>query len=157
MKKTLLLLTPLLIFLSACNSKPSFDTDLLLGEWYYYDTFDIDDEDEEYEVEGEEILRFINEKEFYSVFTFSIDGEHVGDLICEGEYEVIGNTIKYNVPESKKKLTLNKDYYESSLDYNYALKELEKTDFFTDDKVVSISAQTLVLEDEDGEREYEKL
>ena len=89
MKKLLLFLTPLLLLLSACTTKPSFDTSLLIGKWYAYHS--------EYE-DGIEstttlALAFTNENEIYIEAKVNIDGDYFCQITCHGEYKVNGDII----------------------------------------------------------------
>lgn len=153
MKKILLFLTPILILLSACNKKPAFDTNLLIGQWLR-SSYDFD---EGLETELITIMHFINEKEVSIKTKSYVNGEYRGVIIVEGEYEVSGNDIKYNIPPSQLEISRNEDFYDSSLEHNQAIKELKKIlledwPWDYDDTVISITEDYLILEGDEGER-----
>ena len=157
MKKLLLFLTPILILLGGCNTKPSFDTSLLIGKWYAYDI--------EYE-DGIEsttslALVFANEKDVYMEAKFNVDGDYFGQITGQGEYKVSGNTIRMNFPDSQIKFSVNKDFFDTTAEYNLALKELKKellkdNEPWSETKVISISAEKLIVEEDGDLIEFDK-
>lgn len=157
MKKYLLFLTLLLILLGGCSRKPAFDTSLLIGKWYAYN-FEYEDG-----IESSTALAvvFANEKDVYMEAKFNIDGDYFGQIVAEGEYKVSGNTIKMNFPDSQIKFSVNKNFFDTSAEYDLALKEMKK-EFLEDNeplsetKVISISAQKLIVEDDGELIEFDK-
>lgn len=167
MKKILLFLTPLLILLGGCNSKPSNDTSLLIeklndtsqliGKWYKY----IVDNEDGIESTGTICLDFTSEKDLILDFKINIDGEYYSEIIAHGEYKVSGNTIKYNIPDSQVEYSVNKDFFDTTSEYNNALKEIKKefmenNEPWSEMKVISITDDQLLIQ-EDGElMQFEK-
>lgn len=157
MKKLLLFLTLLLILLGGCSRKPSFDTSLLIGKWYAYN-FEYEDG-----MESSTALAvvFANENEVYIEAKFNVDGDYFGQINSQGEYKVSGNTIKINIPDSQTEFSINEDFFDTSAEYNLALKEMKK-EFLKDNepwsetKVISISAQKLIVEDDGELIEFDK-
>lgn len=158
MKKLLLFLTPLLILLGGCSTKPAFDTSLLIGKWYAYN-FEYEDG-----IESSTALAliFANEKEVYIEAKFNIDGDYFGQITGQGEYKVSGNTIKINIPDSQWNSSVNKDFFDTSAEYKQALKEIEKefledNEPWSESKVISITAEKLIVEEDDEIFEFCKL
>lgn len=157
MKKLLLFLTLLIILLGGCSRKPAFDTSLLIGKWYAYNL--------EYEdgIESSTALAvvFANEKDIYMEAKFNVDGDYFGQIKGQGEYTVSGNTIKINIPDSQWESSVNKDFFDSAAEYEQALKEIKK-EFLEDNepwsqtKVISISAEKLIVEDDGELIEFDK-
>lgn len=158
MKKLLLFLTPLLILLGGCSSKPSFDTSILIGKWYAY-SFEYEDG-----IESSTALAlvFANEKDVYIEAKVNIDGDYFGQLEAEGEYKVSGNTIRMNFPDSQIKFSINKKFFDTQAEYKLALKELKKellkdNEPWSETKVISISAQKLIVEEDGETTEFNKI
>lgn len=157
MKKYLLFLTPLLLLLGGCNSKPSFDTSLLIGTWYASDS--------EYE-DGIEtlismVLVFENEKDLYIEAKYNVDGDYYGQILGQGEYNVTGNTIKINIPDSQMEYNVNKNFFDTTAEYNLALKEIKKefgenNESWNECKVISVTEEKLIIEEEGEIIEFEK-
>lgn len=147
MKKALLFTMVVLLF-TACCTKPSFDTSLLPGKWLTTQ--------EEWEdgmmLSTNLTLDFLNESEVEFEAKISVEGEYLGKVEGEGTYSVSGDRIKFNFPESNMEISLNRGLFESNSEYNQAVREAEdemKKEFtsFGEDKVVSISEEKLVLEE----------
>lgn len=157
MKKYLLFLTLLLILLGGCSRKPSFDTSLLIGKWYAYN-FEYEDGIESSTAFA---VVFANEKDVYMEAKFNVDGDYFGQITGQGEYKVSGNTIKINIPDSQMEFSINEDFFDTSAEYNIALKEmrkefLEDNESWSETKVISISAQKLIVEDDGELIEFDK-
>ena len=158
MKKYLLFLTLLLILLGGCSRKPAFDTSLLIGKWYAYN-FEYEDG-----IESSTALAlvFANENEVYIEAKFNIDGDYFGQVTGQGEYKVNGDIIKINIPDSQMEFSVNEDFFDTSAEYKQALKEIERefledNEPWSESKVISITAQKLIVE-EDGETiEFNKI
>lgn len=157
MKKILLFLTPLLILLGGCDSKPSFDTSLLIGKWHSY----VFDHEDGIEASATMCLDFAGEKDLIIYLKFNIEGDYYAEIIAHGEYKVSGNTIKYNIPDSQVEYSVNKDLFDTTSEYNIALKEIKKefmenNEPWSEMKVISITDDQLLVQ-EDGELiEFEK-
>ena len=147
MKKALFFTMVVLLF-TACSTKPSFDESLLPGKWLTTQ--------EEWEdgmmLSTNLTLDFLNESEVEFEAKISVEGEYLGKVEGEGTYSVSGDRIKFNFPESNMEISLNRGLFESNSEYNQAVREAEaemKKEFtsFGEDKVVSISEEKLVLEE----------
>lgn len=157
MKKLLLFLSPLLILLGGCSRKPAFDTSLLIGKWYAYN-FEYEDGMES----GTALaVVFANEKDVYMEAKFNVDGDYFGQITGQGEYKVSGNTIKINIPDSQWEFSVNKYFFDTSAEYNLALKEMKKefledNEPWSESKVISITAEKLIVEDDGELIEFDK-
>ena len=151
-------MTLLLILLGGCSRKPAFDTSLLIGKWYAYN-FEYEDG-----IESSTALAlvFANENEVYIEAKFNIDGDYFGQVTGQGEYKVNGDIIKINIPDSQMEFSVNEDFFDTSAEYKQALKEIERefledNEPWSESKVISITAQKLIVE-EDGETiEFNKI
>lgn len=156
MKKISFLFVALLL-LTGCNSAPTFDTSLLIGKWI---ASEIDYEDG---IETTAILGLVFENEHQVTLgaKISIDGDYYGEITGHGECEVSGDKIKLNIPESNIDFKLNRTFFDSYNEYDTALKETREEMFkeikqYTDWKVISISTEKFVIEEDDEIIEFNK-
>lgn len=85
-----------LMLLTGCSSAPTFDTSLLIGKWISSEV-DFEDGIESVTIVG---LVFENEHQVILDAKSNIDGDYYGEIIGHGEYEVRGDKIKLDIPES---------------------------------------------------------
>lgn len=155
--KQIVLLFIILLLLPACSSPPKFDPSLLIGKWIASE-IDYEDGIETTAIFG---LVFENEHQVTLGAKFSIDGDYYGEITGHGEYEVSGDKIKLNMPESNIDFKLNRTFFDSYNEYDTALKETKEEMFkeieqYTDWKVISISAEKFVIEEDDEIIEFNK-
>lgn len=156
MKKISFLFVALLL-LTGCSSAPTFDTSLLIGKWFASET-DYEDGIATTTIMG---LVFENNHQVTLGAKFNIDGDYYGEITGHGEYEVSGDKIKLNIPESNIDFKLNRKFFDSYDEYDAALKEtreemLKEIEQYIDWKVISISADQLVVDEDDEIIEFNK-
>lgn len=156
MKKTAFMFIILLV-LTGCNSKPSFDASLLIGKW---STIVVEYEDG---MRMQMVINFDfeNEKEVNVKANYSVEGEYLGTLTAKGDYTINGDKINMNMPQSNIDFQLNRSFFDSTYEYNMAVKEAKNEmtkefDSWWESKVISISTSKLILEDEDETFEFKR-
>lgn len=156
MKKTAFLFI-ILLALTGCNSKPTFDASLLIGKW----VTTIVDYEEGIRMQTQFTLNFENEKEVNFEAKYNIEGEYVGSLTGKGKYTINGDKINMNMPESNIDFQLNRSFFDSTAEYKMAMKEaknemMKEFDLGGEIKVISISPSKLILEEDEGTFEYKR-
>lgn len=146
-----------LLLLSACSSKPTFDTSLLIGKWVTTQS-EVEDGIETITIM---CYNFVNEKDLYIEAKYNIDGDYYGQLTCEGTYKVSGDKIIMEVPQSNIQFSLNRNFFDSKYEYEEALRETRNEIFkdfesSSESKILSLFSDKLLLSEDGVILEFDK-
>lgn len=156
MKRILFAFFIISILITGCDSKPSFDTEKLIGKWKTSET----EKEDGVKITTVLILEFLNESEVILTGKFFAMGEYMGQLEANGSYKVSGDKLKLKLSESDFKVTLSSLLFDSSDEK--AFKKEMMSELFDDSgtlesRVISVSEEFLVMEEEGDIVEYKRI
>lgn len=151
MKKFTLMMWVLMIVLTGCTNKSSFDAEKLIGSWKTSETAYEDG----IKIKTVITVTFSGDKSVEFKTKYYAEGIYFGSMTAKGEYKISNDKIKVNIPNSNIDIKLVRDFFESTSEYKRMVKEMreefiKENEPWMEDKIISLTDTKMQIEDEDN-------
>lgn len=150
MKKFTFVMWVMMMVLTGCTNKSSIDAEKLMGSWKSSETMYEDD----IEIKMDVIVTYSSDKSLEFKAKYYAEDTYFCSLTAKGEYKISGDKLKINIPNSNIDVKLERDFFESTSEYNRMVMEIrdeyiKDNEPWMEEKIISLTDSKMQIEGED--------